>query len=166
MTGARIIATLDDATAQATIDRFRSGLGVGLMRAIGTALVEEVNLRFEEGKDVWGVKWAPLSPAYAAVKRGPGILRESRMLQRSITYQVLGPGRVAVGSSRVYAAIHQFGGTIKPKNGKVLVFHIGRQVVHARSVTIPQRPYLGFGPNDRRALLGVLDSLLKRSLRP
>jgi len=49
---------------------------------------------------------------------------------------------VRIGSDRVYAAIHQFGGTIRPKKaGGRLVFTVGGKKVFAKSVTIPARPY-------------------------
>ena len=47
------------------------------------------------------------------------------------------------------AAVHQFGGTIKPKSGKLLAFrgHV------AKSVTIPARPYLGLSDADQNELV-------------
>lgn len=172
MTGARLNATLDDKAFMAGVARLGGVLHVGVLSAIGTAMVEETQKRFETGRDVWGVAWAPLSPAYAQIKRGPGILRASRMLQRSITFQVSGAS-VTVGSNRVYAGVHQFGAVITPKNAPALTFLLGAgagmksryMLVHAQSVRIPQRPYLGFGPNDQRAVMDVLDVFVQRSLR-
>jgi phage gpG-like protein len=50
---------------------------------------------------------------------------------------------VRAGSNVVYAAIHEFGGTITPKTGKYLRFknQDGREVF-VRSVEIPARPYV------------------------
>jgi len=172
MTGARIEFALDDKAYTAAVDRLGGVLRSGVLRAIGVALVEEVNLRFEAGKDVWGVAWAALNPAYAMIKRGPGILRESRMLQRSITFQVTG-NRVAVGSNRIYAAVQQFGAVIKPKGAGHLSFKLGvatksggvrKAFVHAKSVRIPARPYLGFGPKDQRAVMETLQVFVNRAI--
>lgn len=79
-------------------------------------------------------------------------------LQGSITFRT-GPDQVAVGTNKVYGAVHQFGATIRPK-GRALVFNLGGRKVFARSVTIPARPYLGFGAEDRQAVLDALDVLL------
>ncbi len=164
MSGARITYTLDDTAARAAVDRLGGLLRTGVMKAIGVALVEETQQRFDRGVDVWGIRWAPVHPAYAAIKRGPGILRASLMLQRSITFQAQ-DNRVTVGSNRIYAAVHQFGATIRPKNARALVFRLGRAgprggkgsgIVRTKSVTIPARPYLGFGPQDQRAVMDQL----------
>lgn len=172
MTGARIQATFNDGPAQAAIRRL-GGVRPGLLKAFGVALVEDTNQRFERGVDPTGAAWAGLHPAYAMIKRGPGILRESRMLQRSITSAVNG-NSVIVGSNRVYAAVHQFGATIRPKNGKRLAFRLGRVgprggkssgMVFAKSVTIPARPYLGIGKSSREAIMDVLDHEIGRTLR-
>lgn len=75
----------------------------------------------------------------APVKRGN--------LRRSIhTTRVDGSGAMTVwydvGSNLDYAAIQEFGGTIKAKKGKFLVFEIDGQLIFARQVTIPAQPYL------------------------
>jgi len=168
MTGARISIQIDDQEIQAGLHRL-AGLTKNftpLMRAIGTGLAEVTRKRFDQARDPAGLPWAPLNPAYAATKRGPGILRESGMrggLQGSITFQTSGM-TVEVGTNKVYGAIHQFGGTIKPKKGKFLVFRMGGRPVFARSVTIPARPFLGFGAADRDMVLDVVDSQLQRLL--
>jgi phage gpG-like protein len=140
-------------------------------RAIGVALVEVVNQRFETGTEPFGAKWQKLNPAYAAIKTGPGILRASLMLQRSVTFQTSGL-QITVGSNRIYAGVHQFGATIKPVNAKALAFRLGvtgakggtkAGIVRVKSVTIPARPYLGFGPNDQRAVLQTIGIFVGRT---
>ncbi|MGH8326615.1 MAG: phage virion morphogenesis protein [Steroidobacteraceae bacterium] len=162
MSGARITYRFEDRAAVAAIERLIA-LRMQVMRPIGIALVQTTQERFRAARDPFGQPWAPLNPAYAAVKRGPGILRERGMLMRSITYRA-GVDEVEVGSNRRYAAIHQFGGTIVPKSARALRFRLGRRVVYARAVTIPQRPYLGFGPEDRRAVLEVLEEAVQTAL--
>ena len=138
-----------------------------LLRAVGLGLVRTTRARFRSATDPDGRPWHPLNPDYAADKRGPGILRESGMrggLMGSITSQASGR-QVIVGSNKVYAAVHQFGATIKPKGAKALMFRIGGRFVMARSVTIPARPYLGFGPKDREVALRVVGVLIERALR-
>lgn len=171
MTGARISFALDDKGFQTGVQRLGGVLHGGVLKAMGTALVEETNKRFDSGRDVWGTAWQALNPAYAQIKRGPGILRASRMLQRSITFEVSG-STIRVGSNRVYAAVHQFGAIIRPVRAPALTFLLGAgagmkskfMLVHAQSVRIPARPYLGFGPNDQRAVMEVVGAFVARTL--
>lgn len=166
MTGARIVSALDDASVLAAFTRLRAVATVNtpMMRAIGVGLVTVTQQRFVQGVDPEGNAWTPLSPAYAAIKRGPGILRASLMLQRSITFEA-GPGFVMWGSNRIYAAIHQFGGTIVPKSAKALVFKLSTGIVRVQSVTIPARPYLGFGEAERVITLDVVETFIENALR-
>lgn len=170
MTGARITYTLNDDAYRAALTKLGGVLHTGVLKTIGVALVETTQHRFETQTEPLGARWAPLNPAYAAIKRGPGILRASGLLQRLITSEVRGH-TVTVGSNRVYAAIHQFGGVITPKNGKALAFRMGGSkkgkpnLVLAKSVRIPARPYLGFGPADQRAVMDVLDSAIRGAFR-
>lgn len=138
-----------------------------IMRAIGVGLIENTHQRFERAAGPDGQAWAALNPAYAAGKRGPGILRGSAMrggLMGSIT-QRAGAHEVEVGSNKIYAAIHQFGGAIKPKSAPYLVFRLGGRVVHARSVTIPARPYLGISREDELTIMETLEDALARAVR-
>ena len=68
------------------------------------------------------------------------------------------------GSSLVYARIHQLGGTIVPRNASALVFTLGDATVTARSVTIPARPYLGYGAPEREHVEDVVEAWLEESL--
>lgn len=49
---------------------------------------------------------------------------------------------VLVGTDLEYAAIHEFGGEIRPRNARALVFEIDGEVVVTQRVTMPARPYL------------------------
>lgn len=74
-------------------------------------------------------------------------------------------GETAVwGSSLVYARIHQLGGTIVPREVQALQFRLGGQTVFARSVTIPARPYLGYGAAERRGVEEVIEAWLEEAL--
>jgi len=138
----------------------------GMMRAIGVALVETTHQRFERAQDPQGNSWAPWSAAYAAVTRSNSILRGRGMaggLMGSITFAAEGRS-VRVGSNKVYAAAHQFGATIVPKTAKSLSFMLGGKRVHAKKVTLPARPYLGFGPADRAAVHAIVLAELRGAL--
>lgn len=65
------------------------------------------------------------------------------------------------GVNRIYAAIHQFGGMIRPVNAKALRFQLasgGFAVV--KSVTMPARPYLGISDDDRGDILDAIERAL------
>ena len=111
MTGARITFKMDDKAFEDSVAKLGGVLKTGVIRAIGEALVEEVNKRFETGKDPLRQNWHPLLPAYAAIKKGPGILRASLMLQRSVIFSASG-NQVTIGSNSIYAGVHQFGAKI------------------------------------------------------
>ncbi len=151
MTGAT--AFLDVGAALAGMERAAMAVAhpAPLLRQIGLVLQHGAQERFRSGEDPEGKPWAPLLPAYAAVKRGPSILVGSGMaggLQGSITFDT-GANHVAVGSNKVYAAVHQFGAVIKPKAGGGLRFRLAGRWVFARQVTIPARPYLGVSAADQ-----------------
>lgn len=167
MTGVVIETRIDATAAAEAFDRLARVVRdpEPILRAIGVGLVQVTQDRFESATAPDGSSWAALNPLYAATKRGPGILRESAMrggLMASITFETSSDA-VQVGTNKVYAAIHQFGGTIKPKSGDALVFRIGGQLVFARSVTIPARPFLGIGPADEEMILDVVEDALDRA---
>lgn len=169
MTGFVLITRMDMTEASRGFGRLAGVMRdtTPVMRAIGTGLVSSTQERFDAGQDPDGAAWAALNPTYAAGKRGPGILRESGMrggLQGSITYQA-GRNEVRTGTNKIYAAIHQFGGVIKAKNGGALAFKMGNRIVRTPSVTIPARPFLGISSDDRDMILDVVEGALDRALR-
>lgn len=68
------------------------------------------------------------------------------------------------GSNRIYARIHQLGGTIRPRRRRALRFRIGRRMVFARHVTIPARPFIGWGDAEERLADGIVRSWVERAL--
>ena len=86
----------------------------GLLGAIATGLLHTTQGRFRSQTTPVGSHWQTLSPAYAASKRaGLFILSRSGQLQQSLVSKAVG-STVMVGSNKVYAAVHQFGATIRP----------------------------------------------------
>jgi len=136
-----------------------------VMRAIGVGLVANVHDRFQRGSGPGGAAWPALNPAYAAIKRGPGILRESGMrggLMGSITSRA-GSNSVEIGSNKIYAAIHQFGGIIRPVSASKLRFPLLGGLVAVDQVEIPARPYLGIDREDEIVILETLVDALDRA---
>jgi phage gpG-like protein len=71
---------------------------------------------------------------------------------------------VRIGSGLIYAAIHQFGGTILPKKARKLVFTLKGKTVFATRVAMPARPYLGVSVENaveiERSIIGYLGKAL------
>lgn len=132
--------------------------------------IEIVNL------DEWKQKLARMSAALAdqavirALTSGAEIIRNAAVqkapfktgnLRRSLHIEP-GDGReVLIGTNLDYAAIQEFGGIIKAKNGPYLKFKIGDQWVQTAQVQIPARPYLrpAFDENRDAAIREVGEAL-------
>ncbi|PIE13824.1 MAG: phage virion morphogenesis protein [Rhodobacterales bacterium] len=109
-------------------------------------------------------KTAPDGTEWPANARGTSTLYQTGRLHDSIDYQV-GLGEVTVGSPLIYAAIHHFGGVIKPKNGKALAFMAGGDQVFAKSVTIPARPYIGISSDNAEEIESVVEDFVRGLLQ-
>ncbi|MCH4573103.1 phage virion morphogenesis protein [Achromobacter xylosoxidans] len=115
------------------------------LRGIGEYLASSSKDRFGSQTAPDGSAWAPLSEWYRESKRAnkDKVLTLNGYLCNTIHWQVF-PDQVLVGSNLEYAAIHQFGGIIRPKRAKAL--KVGGRVVS--QVKIPARPYLGISTDD------------------
>lgn len=69
------------------------------------------------------------------------LLLRKGTLRNSLRVVSCSASSVTVGSDRVYANIHQFGGTITPKRKKALVFKSGGKTIIRKKITIPARPF-------------------------
>jgi phage gpG-like protein len=97
--------------------------------AVGLYVVTMIRRRFDAGGQP-GVSWLP--PRW---REGGKALLDTGRLQRSINHRVRkSPGggvEISVGTADVRAAIHHFGGEIRPRNAKALFVPIsekGRRV--------------------------------------
>jgi phage gpG-like protein len=63
-------------------------------------------------------------------------------LKSSIRITRLTERSAKVGSKLIYAPVHEFGGTIRPKKGKVMRYQINGRWVTLRGVTIKESRYL------------------------
>lgn len=111
-----------------------------LMQRISLTLLNVTEENFNaQGRPKWaGLKYP---------RKGDKILQLSGQLAASIT-PFSGTNYAGVGSNKVYAAIHQFGGrtkahVIRPRSKQALAFggRVFKQVNHPGSV-IPARPFL------------------------
>lgn len=131
--------TVDDAAVHAALARLIGKLAhpAPLMQDIGRALANITEDSFQDERSPTGVPWEPLTPAYVLRPRKRGgrdgdahpILQRDGGLAASITHG--GDDRSAwVGASKLYAAIHQFG---------------GRPDMAPGPAAIPARPFLPVG---------------------
>ncbi|AZF88285.1 putative tail completion protein [Meiothermus phage MMP17] len=120
----------------------------GLARTVAEAALEEIATSFERERDPWDNPW-PRS--LRAALEGGQTLSDTGRLRRGFTYRANAGGFV-VGTNVRYAAIHQYGGIIRPKRAKYLRFRLaggaGRRKggrgrwVQTESVRLPARPFV------------------------
>jgi phage virion morphogenesis protein len=110
----------------------------GGLKRVGQYLKGLSQQAFRGGKDpTTGDAWAELRPVTIELrKKGKGsgtpqILVDSSGLRKSIVAIITGRNKVAVGASKVYGAMHQFGGVTS-----------SRSMIPGKR--IPARPFLGF----------------------
>lgn len=91
-------------------------------------------------------------------------------LRNAITAELEGDEAVTIGPRNVvYAAIHEFGGTITAKNSPYLVFQTADGAWHkVRSVTMPAKPYMRpavdeHKPEVNQAVGGYLREQIKKA---
>jgi len=132
---------------------------------IGELIQESTEDRLNSGKNVdpTGKPWVTLQPWYQEQKkRNQGkILSLNGHLADSINHDVVNGNTVVVGTNKEYAAIHQFGGVIRPKTSKGLAIGVvnsdgDARLGWAKEVTIPARPFLGVSNQDKEKILDAV----------
>lgn len=116
--------------------------------------------RNQTGPD--GQRW---KPSLRAQFNGGKTLTKDGHLGDSITHSA-DRKTAAWGTNRIYAAIHQFGGTIKAKGAGGLRFAIpGLGWRTVQQVEIPERPFLGISREDEQDILDLVSNHLRGLLR-
>ena len=119
--------------------------------ALATTLRERTRKRFETKKTPEGKEWtSPL--VQSGDLRGKLLIDANEQIAK-------------VGSNLVYAAIHQFGGIIKAKKGKALMFTVGNRTLFRRKVTIKANHYLGISEQDETALADTVKVYAEEALK-
>lgn len=131
----------------------------GVLKSIGQMIVTQTSERFEQEVGPNKKQWKKSKRA----TEGGKTLRDSSNLLSSIKPKPPTGNSIVVGTNKVYAAIHQFGGEIKPKNANALYFFVpGVGMVKAKKVTMPARPYLGINNDDKEEIRDFVLTKLKR----
>ena len=101
--------------------------------------------RFDREEAPDGTPWEPLSPKYRQRKMRifgeDKILRLRGYLRDTIRYQA-SDTELRLGSNRVYAALHQFGGHFR--------------AFGTHDAVMPARPYLGLSNEDQQEILDTV----------
>ncbi len=104
------------------------------LKAMGNAVHKEAMEAFENERSPGGEGW---DKSDRAEEEGGQTLSDTGRLKSSVSVSA-GADSVEVGTNAIYAAIHQFGGDIKPKKGRALKFN----GIMRSKVTMPARPFL------------------------
>lgn len=157
---AGISYTVNDAVVRQALQALRHKAGNlrPALRTIGEIIINQTDDAFESGKSPAGVPW---KPSRRVTKQGGQTLVNTARLRNSITKDV-GDDAVQVGTSVVYAAIHQLGGDIRQQGRTQVNAHradgrflsraaerrrkkpvvISTAVIGPRTIHMPARPYL------------------------
>ena len=119
----------------------------------GSYGVASTQQRFMDGEAPDGEKW---KESYRAKKDGGETLRDNNYLFQSLTH-IFSADKVEWGSNKIYAAIHHFGGVIKPKKAKALRFVMGGATFTVKQVTMPSRKFLGLNDTDETEIEAIVE---------
>lgn len=153
--------SIDDARVQRGFDALiRAGVDMRpAMDEIGAMLVTATQIRFERGVGPDGKAW---EPSYRASSEGGKTLVDRGHLRDSITHQAT-KDEVRVGTNVLYAAVHQFGATIRAKGSGHLKFQVGGRWASKKQVTIPARPFLGVSRDDQAEIGNILADHVRKA---
>ena len=125
------------------------------MREIAAILADRAEESFDKEQSPSGVPWAFHSEVTqrlrAAIGRGSGKkLKVTGQLAASVQSES-GQDFARVGTNKVYAAMHQFGGVTSPKS-----------MIPGKG--IPARPFLGVNKDDTKEIIDMInDHILRHS---
>jgi phage gpG-like protein len=129
-----------------------------VLRSIGTTLKSITEGAFNSvGADFRPKPWPPKRDGSASNLQASGTLAKSFTLDVS-------SNSVTLGNPTIYAAIHQFGGTIKPKDKPLLRFQSGGRWWSVKQVTIPARPFVPLDDSGRLTK-DAADLMLRAGIR-
>lgn len=155
MAGARLEVDVDSAEVRRAMGNLvrHSARLQPVFEDIGAALLTSTQQRFEDEEDPEGEEWAELAESTQKRRiskrrvRGPDHkLRVSGQLLASLTY-LADNTELAIGSNKVYAALHQMGGTDDMPPGPAAV---------------PARPYIGISQDDEDEIGAILTEHVQR----
>ena len=159
------IAAAKKMLAKAALD---SGGRQRLLAGIGVEMEAQTQGRFDTQRSPDGDTWKALAQKTQNYYASQGMTARSLlvgegMLRDSLASEVGGGAwSVLVGATMEYAAVHQFGATITPKNAKAL-FVPGYGML--RKAAIPARPYLGVSSGDAKEIESIVAAFLSEGIK-
>lgn len=144
--------------AQAKISAMADFNKGAFLDELGALVVSQTQRRIRSEKT------APDGSAWQANAAGSSILFASGTLDDSI-HHVVGGSSVEVGSGMIYAAIHQYGGTIVPKSASKLAFSVAGNFVLTDKVEMPARPYVGISDENAKEIEFLAGDFVVRALQ-
>jgi phage gpG-like protein len=157
-----------------------------LKKSLLTLMMRQKDKLFDKSQDPDGNAWPKLHPLVEKKKvskntRSPQnikahnlsphkILVGDGLLKNSLTIPESPYGigttdgdEVSLGTNVIYAAIHNFGGVIVPKNKSALAFPgLGGGTIFAKKVTIPKRTFMGIGDDDEQKINEKIQAALDK----
>lgn len=155
---------VDDAQVLGALQRLIDQVGVhaeATLGAIARLGENTTRLRFRDQVGPDGQRWKPSLRAQMA---GGKTLTQDGHLSGSIS-SAYRKDHAVWGVNRIYAAIHQFGGTIRPKSAGALKFAIpGGGFAVVKAVRMPARPFLGVNDDDRDDILDLIERRINAAI--
>lgn len=116
-----------------------------VMLAITGVMSDATERAFKNEADpVTGAKWPQLTDDTVTMRGGNAhpILQVTGQLASSVQTDY-GKSYAEISTNKIYAAMHQFGGTTSPKS-------------RIPNKPIPARPFLGLSPSDEQEILDII----------
>lgn len=155
MSGIKLLIGIDDRRINEVLSRLiATGQDLEpVMEDIATYGESSTRGRFNQSVDPDGKPW---KPSQRVQERGGKTLIDHGHLLDSIVSNA-GSDFAEWGSSSIYAAIHQVGGEIRPKNKPYLAFKLpDGSFRRVKKVTIPARPFLGISDEDEGNIVDLI----------
>jgi phage gpG-like protein len=132
-----------------------------ILKALEEEAINQVMEGFDAARDPYGTPWKQTI-------RGGEILQDKGGLKRSV-FRKRGSDSFTIGFTKLYAAVHQFGATIKAKGAGYLHFKLLGKWKKVRSVRIDARPMVptatrGLPPSWYRAFEKAAVAALRKIL--
>ncbi|MCB0252571.1 MAG: phage virion morphogenesis protein [Anaerolineae bacterium] len=134
---ANIHVTVDDAEINAALKQLADKSANMQPAMEGVAQVTKSNILFGFRGSVspYGRRWLPLK-----LRKGEPLV-DTGTLRSSITLRST-KSTAEIGTNKIQAPIHQFGGVIRAKHAPFLVFKTPTGYAKKKSVRIPARPFM------------------------
>lgn len=162
MSGVTYRIEYDDSPVQAVLNRL---IATGqsprdVMRDIAVYGENSTQLRFDNQISPDGKRWKPSHRGVNTLKGEGHHLFDSIVSDSGEDHSEWG-----ADTSVIYAAIHQFGGVIRPKNKPYLTFKLpDGSFRRVKQVTIPARPFIGINQQDEENIIDIVNRHLAEAV--